>query len=88
MYSEVRGPGPSQVPGFDFDPNKTYAPTASSHSTIMIMAEAATGDWEHHHEDVNQASIQAPGGEEIYIELAANYHEFEGAVGKLNHSMY
>lgn len=44
-----------QVPAFEFDPNETYA--ASTHSTTMIMAEAATGDWDLDHVDVEQAFV-------------------------------
>lgn len=48
-----------QVPGFDFDPNKRYPPTACAHSNMMIMAEVAIGNSDFHHVDVKQALIQA-----------------------------
>lgn len=45
------------MPGFDFDPNKIYAPTASAQCDRMIMAEAVTRDEELHHVDVEHAFI-------------------------------
>lgn len=51
------------------------------------MDEAATGHWELHHVNVEQALIQAPAKEDTYIELPTNYQEFKAAVRKLNRSI-
>lgn len=54
----------------------------------MIVAKAAIGDWELHHVDVEHAFIQAQVENEMYFKLPPNYQEFEGAVKKLNRSLY
>ena len=72
--------GYSQVHGVDFD--ETYAPVCKSTSVNHLLAKSALENLVCHHMDVDQAFIQSPMHEEIYLELPEGYAKWKGCSKK------
>ena len=74
-----------QVEGVHY--TEKYSPTPATTSIWMLLAMAAAKDGELRHFDAEQAFLKAD-IEEIYIEIPEEFHEFPGAVGRLNKAIY
>ena len=75
-----------QVGGIHY--TEKYSPTPATASIRMLLAMAAAKDGELRHFDADKAFLKADIDEEIYIEIPEEFHEFPGAVGRLNKAIY
>jgi hypothetical protein len=82
--------GFSQRPGIDFE--ETFAPVARQSSLRVVLALAATEDWELDNMDVDTAFLQSPVEEELYIKQPRGFEQFdpggEELVCQLERSIY
>ena len=60
------GKGYSQFQGIDY--NETFAPVAKMDSIRLVLAIAASKQWEVHHMDVKTAFLHGDLKEEIYMQ--------------------
>jgi hypothetical protein len=82
--------GFSQVPGQDF--TDTFAPVTRFTSVRIVLALAQKFGWMLHNMDVDNAFLNAPVNEDIYVRQAEGFEEWgpngEELVYKLNKSLY
>ena len=73
--------GYEQVPGIDF--GDTYAPVARLVSLRLVLAFAASEQWEIHHMDVVTAFLNPPIDSTVYMELPEGISWLDSSVAKL-----
>ena len=78
--------GFSQRPGEDF--GETYSPVAMLTTVRLLLALAAVHGWPLHVVDVNNAFLNAPLTEEIYLRQPAGADDGTGRVYRLRKALY